>query len=102
MTGDIRTALSAVMPAKAGIQYAVTVRGMHRARTSAGITGLPAFAGNDNREVLGVSRPPARRFLFKAAGPPHQERFERHVFGRAVFVRLGPHADDAVAQPPLQ
>src|SRR5262245_41794563 len=44
-----------------------------------------------------------RRALHRhAARAPHEEELERHVFRRAVLVGLRAHADQAVAQPPLQ
>src|SRR5262249_11677612 len=46
--------------------------------------------------------PHARRLDGHAAGALQQEKLGRDVFGRAEFERLGPHADDAVAQAALQ
>jgi hypothetical protein len=43
----VEAALRLVMPAKAGIQYAVWARSLRMPQTQA-FTGLPAFAGNDD------------------------------------------------------
>ena len=46
--------------------------------------------------------PHRRRLDRQAARAPHQEQLEVDEFGRAVGIGLGAHADQAIAQPPLQ
>src|SRR5258708_2420535 len=47
------------------------------------------------------SGPDGGDFEGEAAGAPHQIHFEVDVFRRPIGEGLGPHADEAIAEPPL-
>src|SRR6516164_1946180 len=57
--------------------------------------------GLENRSGK-TSRPHGRSLDLHSAGTPHQIKLEIDIFRRAVCKSLGAHADQAVAQPPLQ
>src|SRR6266480_841773 len=77
-------------------------RGPSTNRSWPGSSARKAWCARPGDSESRASGPDRGRLQHHPARPPHQIELEVHEFLRAVRVRLGAYADEAIAQPALQ